>query len=125
MEGTLAGLAGNENVSLRLQAALAKLADDEPNNIRAGLEELTSLTKRSDDVSDCLDILLGAGLLQRLLELLSPDVLHKYGSEEAASVRGLAVVPVMVSLGEAVQLAACTALGECQCGLQVARPLRA
>lgn len=105
------GLQGLEEVSPRLKAALLKLNDDDPGALRLGLEELTSLTKRSDDVSDCLDVLLSHGLLTRILNLLHPDVLHNYGAGEVG-VRGLAVMPVMVSLGEAVQLAACTALGE-------------
>lgn len=147
----LVGLASD-----KLLTCVQKINDTAAETIQKGLEELTSLTKRSDDVSDCLDVLLSGktwqasqwecsepsnavaclhsrqahlqtallslifavcplpqragGLLPKVLSFLRPEILTEFEGE--VSVRGIAVVPVTVPLGEAIQLAACTALGE-------------
>jgi hypothetical protein len=101
----------NGLASDRLIQALRKMhARDSPDSLRHGLEELMTLTKRTDDVAEVLAELLEGGLLKLVLSFLSPDLIHAWPGE--VTVRGIAVVPVTVPQGEAIQLAACTALGE-------------
>lgn len=95
--------------SEKLLATLNKLNAQEGTVIKEGLDELTFSTKRSDDVSDCMDVLLKQGLLSHITSFLEPGVIQKYEGE--ATVRGFAAQPITIGLGEAVQLAACAALG--------------
>ncbi len=92
----------------KLLGALQKLAGDEPDAMRHGLDELMSLTKRSDYVVECLDLLLkDVMLLERLLACLAPGL--EVPGEVA--VRGVGLEACSVPMGEAIQLAACSALG--------------
>lgn len=105
----LAPLTGT--ASEKLLAALNKLSSTEGTDIKGGLDELAQLVKRSDDVSDCMDVLLKAGLVAHILNFLAPDCLNKYAGE--ASVRGFAPEAIVLPMGEAIQLSACACLGTC------------
>jgi hypothetical protein len=99
-----------EVASERVLAAVRRIHSDAADDIRLGLEEMVTLTKRTEEVCEVLAELLEAGLLPKLCSFLGPEVLNAYPGE--VTVRGLAVMPVSVSNGEAVQLAACSALGK-------------
>ncbi|KAJ9529228.1 hypothetical protein QJQ45_007907 [Haematococcus lacustris] len=95
--------------SARLIAALSKLDSDNGLENKKGLDELTALTKRSDDCTEVLDLMLQMGLVQKLLSFLSgksvPD-------SQLVPVKGLAAEALLLPLGQALQVAALAALGE-------------
>lgn len=98
-----------EACSEPLQEALQKTCADSGEEVKTGLDKLASLTKRSEDVSNSLDILLKSGLITHLLEFFDHDRVQKYEGE--TSMR-LGFDTIKLPVWEAVQLAACGALGK-------------
>jgi hypothetical protein len=96
----------------RLHNALAKINGTDGVELKQGLDELTALTKRSDDTSDALDVVLQTGLLRRLLAFLQPDFLTQFPGQQVP-VKGVSAEPLLLPLGEAVQIATLAALSEC------------
>lgn len=102
-------------VSARVYAAVQNIASTEFEDIHRGFEQLASITKRSDDVLEGLEALLRSGLVQTILTFISAEPVRKYPQLVPIAV-GYGQDDVMVPAGEALQLAACAALGEAYVG---------